>query len=143
MAPERPAGFLHDWYDARALLAAEWAPAIVGALLDGPLPYKDILAAAGAARPGMRWGGRHRQLHDSILSRSLQAMTGDGLLERHETPGTFPPTVYYCLTDACRELAEAATPLAEWSARHRDVIERAQSRRTRTGRLRRAVDAAS
>lgn len=134
MAPKRQPGFLRDWYDARALLAAEWTPAIVIALLDGPLQYKDILAAAGTTRPGVRWGGRHRQLHESILSRSLQALTRDGLLERHETPGTFPPTVHYRLTDTGLELVQAVTPLADWSARHHDFIERAQSRFARTGR---------
>lgn len=143
MAPNYPAGFLRDWYDARALLASEWAPAIVIALVDGPLQYKDILATAGAACPSQRWGSRHRRLYDSILTRNLQALTRDGLVERHETPGTFPPTVHYCLTDACRELVEAVTPLAEWAVRHRDLIERAQSRRTRTGRVRRTTRAAS
>ncbi len=143
MAATRPAGFLRDWYDARALMAAEWAPAIVIALLDGPLQYKDILATAGAACPGVRWGSRHRRLYDSILTRNLQALTRDGLVERHETPGTFPPTVHYCLTDACRELVQAATPLAEWAARHHDLIERAQSRRTRAGMARKPARAAS
>lgn len=143
MAATRPTGFLRDWYDARALLAAEWAPAIVIALLEGPLQYKDILATAGAGSPGWRWGSRHRRLYDSVLTRNLQALTRDGLVERHETPGAFPPTVQYCLTDACRELVEAVAPLAEWAVRHRNVIERAQSRRTRTGRARRTTRAAS
>ena len=143
MAPNYPAGFLRDWYDARVLMAAEWAPAIVIALVDGPLQYKDILATAGAACPSPRWGSRHRRLYDSILTRSLQALTLDGLVERHETPGTFPPTVHYCLTDACRELVEAVTPLAEWSASHRDFIDRAQSRRTRARRARKPVRAAT
>ncbi|MEO7286032.1 MAG: winged helix-turn-helix transcriptional regulator [Jatrophihabitantaceae bacterium] len=125
------------------LLAAEWAPAIVVALLNGPLQYKDILVAAGAVPPGLRWGRRHRQLHDSILSRSLQAMTRDGLLERQEIPGTFPPTVRYCLTDACRELVEAVAPLADWSARHREFIEHAQAHRSRTSRGVRPNKAAS
>lgn len=143
MAPALPADFLRGWYDARALLAAEWAPAIVITLLDGPLQYKDILAAAAADSPGLRWGSRHRKLYDSILTRNLQALTRDGLVERHETPGTFPPTVHYCLTDACRELVEAVTPLAEWSARHRDLIERTQSRRTSTRRVRKPARASS
>lgn len=136
MAPTRPAGFLRNWYDARALTAAEWAPAIVIALLEGPLQYKDILGTAGTACPGQCWGSRHRRLYDSVLTRNLQALTRDGLVERHKMPGTFPPTVHYCLTDACRELVEAVTPLAEWAARHREVIECAQSWRTRTGRAR-------
>lgn len=143
MAPTRPVDFLRGWYDARALMAAEWAPAIVIALLEGPLQYKDILATVGAACPGVRWGSRHGRLYDSILTRNLQALTRDGLVERHETPGTFPPTVRYCLTDACRELIEAVTPLVEWSVRHRDVIEGAQSWRTRTGRVRKPARAAS
>ena len=33
---------LRDWYSARALFAAEWAPAILLALLDGPLHYKEM-----------------------------------------------------------------------------------------------------
>lgn len=136
------AALLRGWYDVRALLAAEWTPAIVVALRDGPLQYKEILAAAGAARPGLRWGRRHRRLHDSILSRSLQAMTRDGLLERHETPGSFPPSVQYCLTDACREMLEALEPLVDWSVGHRDFIERAQSRR-HVGRKGRPDKAAS
>jgi len=143
MAATRSAGFLRDWYDARILLAAEWTPAIVVALLDGPLQYKDILATAGATCPGLRWGSRHRRLYDSILTRNLQVLTRDGLLERHETPGTFPPTVHYCLTDAGRELVEAATPLAEWASRHREVIEGAQSWRTRTHRAHKPAKAAS
>jgi len=143
MAATRPAGFLRGWYDARALMAAEWAPAIVIALLDGPLQYKDILATAGAGCPSQGWGSRHRRLYDSILTRNLQALTRDGLVERHETPGTFPPSVQYCVTDACRELVQAATPLAEWAARHRDVIEGAQSRRIRAARARKLARAAS
>jgi hypothetical protein len=33
---------LRDWYSGRALFAAEWAPAILLALLDGPLHYKEM-----------------------------------------------------------------------------------------------------
>lgn len=77
-APTRPVHLLRDWYDAQALLAAEGAPSIVTALLNGPLRYKTILATTGADSPGLRWGSRHRRLYDSILTRNLQALTRTG-----------------------------------------------------------------
>jgi DNA-binding HxlR family transcriptional regulator len=121
--------FLPGWYDARALLAAEWAPAIAVALLDGPLSYKEILAAAQQSNPSRRWSARHDRLHESILSRTLRGMTRDGLLERQEDAATFPPTVRYQLTDDCRTLLEKLAPMADWARDHQPMIDQAQQRR--------------
>jgi hypothetical protein len=50
----------YGWYNARALRAAEWTPAITRALVEGPLHYRDILATVrsnikdnGWSRPRM------------------------------------------------------------------------------------------
>jgi DNA-binding HxlR family transcriptional regulator len=121
--------FLSGWYDARALLAAEWAPAIVVTLLDGPRSYKETLTAAQESNPSRRWTDRHARLHESILSRTLRAMTRDGLLERQEDATTFPPTVRYRLTDDCRTLLETLAPMADWARAHQPMIDQAQQRR--------------
>jgi DNA-binding HxlR family transcriptional regulator len=134
--------FLQGWYATRVLLSAEWTPSILVALLGGPLHYKDLLSAVRSLRAAERWSDRHQVLHESILSRSLRALTADGLIVRVQDPGVFPPSVQYRLMPAAREIVQILVPAAEWSKRHPEIVERAQQRRVgggsqaRSGRLR-------
>lgn len=121
--------FLAAWYDARALVSAEWAPSIAVALAEGPLQYKDILIAVQRLHPAHRWSDRHTHLHESILSRTLHRMTSDGLLERHEAKVRFPPIVHYALTPRFEDLMNAFKPVAQWSSENGDLIIQAQRRR--------------
>jgi DNA-binding HxlR family transcriptional regulator len=120
---------LSDWYSARALVAAEWIPAILVALLDGPMTYSHLRATVEASRVAEGWNPRHERLHQSTLTRSLRQLTGDGLLVRDEVPGSFPRSVRYSLTAAARELLEAIGPLRVWAEQHRELVERARRRR--------------
>lgn len=120
---------LSAWYSARALVAAEWIPAILVAMLDGTLTYSQLRKAVEASRVAEGWNPRHERMHQSTLTRSLKQLTDDGLIVREETPGAFPRSVRYTLTPAARELVEAIEPLGKWVDRHRDLVERARRRR--------------
>jgi DNA-binding HxlR family transcriptional regulator len=132
-ASTRDERFLQDWYSARALIAAEWAPAILVALLDGPWHYSEIVTILGESCPSEGWTLRHERLHESTLTRTLRQLTGDQLIGREEAVGMFPPSVRYSLTPAGRDLLQAAIPLALWARRHSDLVEYAQSRRQSGG----------
>lgn len=127
-------GLLNDWYRARALVAAELVPAIVVALLDGPLNYSEVRQAVESCHVAEGWNPRHERLHESTLTRSLQQLTGDGLLLRQEIPGSFPRSVQYMLTPGARELVEAMRPVADWARQHDDLVEQARRRRWKVGR---------
>ncbi len=125
---------LSGWYSARAMTAAEWAPAIMCVLADGPLHYRDLLAEVRRIEPSDGWPRRHITLHDSMLARSLKRLTDDGLLCRDEDRTGFPPAVCYSLSRAGREFLHLAALLAEWSDRHPGAVAQAQaSRRRRPG----------
>lgn len=122
---------LSGWYSARALMGAEWAPAVMCALLTGPLHYRDILELLRENAGSDGWPERHQTLHDSILSRTLKRLVEDSLVQRNEERAKFPPSVVYSLSQAGHDLVEAAGSLADWSTQHPDVIARAQVNRTR------------
>jgi DNA-binding HxlR family transcriptional regulator len=67
------ADFLPHWYRARSLIAPEWAPSILVALLDGPLHYRQIKAIVSSRSAGDDGVKVHRPLHESSLSRTLAA----------------------------------------------------------------------
>jgi DNA-binding HxlR family transcriptional regulator len=114
--------FLACWYDARALTAADWTPSILMALLDAPLHYREIKSIVSSFRVSDRRTLRPRTFHESSLSRTLSRMTDDGLLERRECLGAFPPSVTYSLTPAARAIVDAAVPMATWAQRNRAMI---------------------
>jgi DNA-binding HxlR family transcriptional regulator len=118
MLTPKDADFLPHWYRARSLIAPEWAPPILVALLDGPLHYRQIKAIVSSLGVTDGAAKAHRPLHESSLSRTLARMTRDGLLDRHEQVGAFPPSVTYSLTAAARAVLDAAVPLADWAQRN-------------------------
>jgi DNA-binding HxlR family transcriptional regulator len=115
MLSPRDDDFLPHWYRARSLIAPEWAPSILVALLDGPLHYRQIKAIVSLPAVCDGVVKAHRPLHESSLSRTLRRMTRDGLLDRHEKVGAFPPSVTYALTPMARAVLDAAVPLADWA----------------------------
>jgi DNA-binding HxlR family transcriptional regulator len=115
MLTPKDAEFLHHWYRARSLISPEWAPSILVALLDGPLHYRQIKEIVSSRELPNGVAKAHRPLHESSLSRTLARMTRDGLLDRHEQVGAFPPSVTYSLTAKARAVLEAAVPLADWA----------------------------
>ena len=115
MLTPKDADFLPHWYRARSLMSPEWAPSILVALLDGPLHYRQIKAIVSSRDVSGGAVKAHRPLHESSLSRTLARMTRDGLLERHEQVGAFPPSVTYSLTAKARAVLDAAVPLANWA----------------------------
>jgi len=123
---------LSDWYSARALVAAEWAPAILVSLLDGGMSYSRLRVVVQGSRVAEAWNPRHERMHRSTLTRSLKQLTGDGLLLREEIPGAFPRSVQYMLTPAGRDFLNALAPLVEWVADQRALVERARLRRWET-----------
>jgi DNA-binding HxlR family transcriptional regulator/predicted MFS family arabinose efflux permease len=115
--------FLRHWRAARALTAGEWVPSILLTLWDEPLHYKEILAAVRTHEVGAwGWDRRPEKLHDSVLARTLRRMNDDGLIDRDESLGVFPPSVLYALTPPGRELLAAAAALAQWAEQHPDVV---------------------
>lgn len=121
--------FLTRWYCARALIAAEWIPAILVALLNGTMTYSQLREAVEARQVAEGWNPRHERIHQSTLTRSLKQLAGDGLIVRDELPGAFPRSVRYTLTPAARELVEAMEPLTMWAGRHHTLVEQARRRR--------------
>jgi DNA-binding HxlR family transcriptional regulator len=115
MLTPKDADFLLHWYRARTLISPEWAPSILVALLDGPLHYRQIKAIVSSRDVSGSAVKAHRPLHESSLSRTLGRMTRDGLLDRHEQVGAFPPSVTYSLTAKARAVLDAAVPLANWA----------------------------
>lgn len=107
-----------SWGYARDMLAAKWAPAILTALVDGPMHYKELLREVREHYSGEETNSRDGVLHDGILTKTLKVLTENGLLRRHQISGVFPPSVTYSLTTAARELLIAARPLAAWAERH-------------------------
>ncbi len=124
---------LADWYSVRELTAGVWTPAVLFALRDGALHFTDILTTVRTYSFTGDWPVHHVTLHDSILARTLKRLTEDGLLDRDEADGAFPPSVQYGLTAAGREILAAAPILAAWATRHADLIVRAQRNRRQGG----------
>jgi DNA-binding HxlR family transcriptional regulator len=120
---------LSAWYSARAITAAEWAPAIMWALRDGALHYRDLLLAVRRIEPSEGWPRRHVTLHDSMLARTLRRMTDEGLICRVEDRSGFPPAVCYSLSEAGRDFLHAAAALAAWSDRHAGIVAQAKTNR--------------
>ncbi len=124
--------FLQDWYSARAVFSAEWAPSIMFVLRDGPLHYTDILSTVRSLPAADGWRSRRYVLQESILTRTLKRMTSDGVLTRVQDARAFPPSVRYSLTEAAREMLEAVVPAADWVERHPEIVARAQRTRRDT-----------
>lgn len=90
--------------EALLLVGDRWSPAIVAALLDGPLRFGSLQERLAAISP-------------NVLSQRLRALQASGLLLA--TPYSRRPTRYlYELTSTGTELAMPLRLLGDWGARH-------------------------
>jgi DNA-binding HxlR family transcriptional regulator len=91
------------FHEAVELVGRRWAGAILFSLIEGPLFFRELLAAV----PG---------ISDRLLSQRLRELEAEGLVERsvHEGP---PARVSYCLTPMGRQLEPALRELFDWAQR--------------------------
>jgi DNA-binding HxlR family transcriptional regulator len=73
----------------------------------------------------------HDVLHDSILARTAKKLTQDGLVVRTRRTETFPPEVFYSLTQDGLEFLRLTEPAIAWVEEHAALIARAQENRRR------------
>ena len=124
--------FLRRLYDLKYLVGDKWALAILVALSGGPMRRVEILSTINSYSIGEEWSDKHAVLHDSILARTLKKMTEEGLLMRMRRAETFPPKVFYSLTQDALEFLQLAEPAVAWAEEHTALIARAQDLRRRT-----------
>jgi DNA-binding HxlR family transcriptional regulator len=86
-------------------LAAKWRVLLIYALLAGP------------QRPA-RLRRRLPGITQKVLTETLRAMEGDGLVERRVLKDTAPQHVEYALTDLGRTLQEPLAAICDWAAKH-------------------------
>jgi DNA-binding HxlR family transcriptional regulator len=75
-------------------------------LAEGPLRRSEILKEVGSFCADADWLAGRSILHDSILTRTLRKLVGDGLLARHEAENAFPPNVRYSLQPGAAAILE-------------------------------------
>lgn len=90
-----------NFHAAVELIGRRWAGAILFALLEGPLFFRDLRSAV----PGVS---------DRLLSQRLRELESEGLVRRcvHDGP---PARVSYALSDLGRGLEPALARLHEWA----------------------------
>lgn len=88
--------------EAASIIGDRWSPAVIAALLDGPLRYGELIQRLDGIAP-------------NILSARLKRLEQDGLIvaslyvER-------PPRFEYSLTEAGAELSDLVRVLTAWGA---------------------------
>jgi DNA-binding HxlR family transcriptional regulator len=95
--------------DALARVGDRWTLLIVGALLDGPRRFNDLLEDVDGIAP-------------NILTQRLRHLEREALVVA-QPYSERPPRFVYELTAGGRELAGALRLLADWGARHGDDAE--------------------
>jgi DNA-binding HxlR family transcriptional regulator len=70
------------------------------------LRRSEILKEVGSFCADADWLGDTSILHDSILTRTLRKLVGNGLLARHEAENAFPPNVRYSLQPGAAAILE-------------------------------------
>src|SRR4051794_41810399 len=95
--------------DALARVGDRWTLLIVGALLDGPRRFNDLLDDVDGIAP-------------NILTQRLRHLEREALVVA-QPYSERPPRYVYELTAGGRELAGALRLLADWGARHGEDAE--------------------
>ena len=94
--------------DAIYVLSGKWRMPIIISLYNGQYRYREIARSI----PGLTF---------TMLSRELQAMELNNLVQRYEDPD-FPKSVKYILTEYCQSLYPIVENLVEWGKNHRQVL---------------------
>jgi DNA-binding HxlR family transcriptional regulator len=95
-------GFLDALGEAATRAGDRWSLLVVAALLEGPLRFKELLAAVEGIAP-------------NVLAQRLRQLEADGIVVA-EPYSTRPPRHLYELTQTGSELAGALGLLAAWGA---------------------------
>ena len=95
--------------DALARVGDRWTLLVIGALLDGPRRFNDLLDEVEGIAP-------------NILTQRLRHLEREALVVA-QPYSERPPRFVYELTAGGRELAGALRLLADWGARHADDAE--------------------
>ena len=93
------------FHAAVELIGKRWSGAILSALVDGPLRFRELRQAV----PGMS---------DRLLSQRLRELEAEGLVERSVEPST-PVRVSYALTRKGTDLGPILRELRAWGRRWR------------------------
>jgi DNA-binding HxlR family transcriptional regulator len=97
--------FLRDAHNIMQLFGDKWTFPVMVTLAEGPLRRSEILKEVDSFCADADWLGASI-LHDSILTRTLRKLVGDGLLARHEAGNAFPPNVRYSLQPGAAAILE-------------------------------------
>lgn len=89
------------FHEAVELVGRRWTGAILFSLIDGPLYFRELLAAV----PGVS---------DRLLSQRLRELEAEGLVERRVHEGS-PARVSYCMSKSGESLKPALSALYEWA----------------------------
>ncbi len=81
-------------------VTSRWGVLILVALQDGTFRFSDLRRKMGG-------------VSEKMLSQSLQALEGDGFINRVSLP-VVPPHVEYSLTPLGKEIGEKVVALADW-----------------------------
>lgn len=115
-----------DWrdllHDLRSLLNRVWIPDVLVTLSAEPRPYTELLRSIRSYGASPIRHGPRPLLRDAVLHRTLRWMEERGLVE-HTREDRFPFATLYRLTPPAEELLALSLPLAQWAARHEDLLE--------------------
>jgi|SRR5215203_1285243 len=100
---EKSGAVCPHFHHAIELIGKRWTGAIVCALTERPMRYREL----GRAIPG---------LSDRLLSQRLRELEEEGLVERQVEPGS-PVRVTYSLTEAGQDLDPVLSGLKSWARR--------------------------
>ena len=100
---------------ALAVLSGRWEVAILAALAQGELHFKELLDEINSVEARFGHRGHQKPLSNRVLSDTLSRMEFDGLLTRHVDPVPHP-SVRYRLTNRGHALLLALRPLAAWAS---------------------------
>jgi DNA-binding HxlR family transcriptional regulator len=104
--PAQAAGVVcPHFHEAVELVGRRWTGAILFSLIDGPLYFRELLAAV----PGVS---------DRLLSQRLRELEAEGLVERSVHEGT-PARVSYRLSESGEALKPALGELYAWAQSRR------------------------
>jgi DNA-binding HxlR family transcriptional regulator len=81
-----------------------------------------LFAGVAGARRFVEYRRGVRGISDRILTQRLRELERQGLMAREVVP-TMPVQILYTPTPAGADLIKALGPLAQWGAKHREVLE--------------------
>ena len=94
---------------ALTVVGGKWKPLILHHLRSSPRRFGDLRRLVGG-------------VSEKVLMQQLRELTAAGVVVRHDYR-EMPPKVDYSLTPFGTTLVQALSPLCEWGAKHRTLVE--------------------